>query len=137
MNLSIDSHPWGEDVENLLAHLRDSNEEKIVQKQYDLILLSEVLWKDTYLLHDKLLSSVKNCVNTESGKVLLSFAHRPCEGHSPANDLEFLSLAQNKYHFIYELLESSRSYNDALDGQPVEVYLYVLYCQSNITGEKL
>lgn len=122
--LIIDSHAWGESTDSIQCHLLEKfpNEEPT----FDLILLSETLWKDTYSLHEKLLLSVNKCLNHDSGIVLLSFGHRPCEGHTPSNDLEFFTLAQDKFHFSYKLL-TSKQYNDALDGQPIEVYLYLLY----------
>ena len=130
-NLIVDSYAWGEDVQHLLQYLHETSPDSHDHPRYDLILLSEVLWKDTYPLHEKLLISVVNCLNMKSGKVLLSFGHRPCEGHSPADDLHFLTLAQEKFQLAHKLLDTTQKYQDALDGQPMEVYLYVLYHKSS------
>lgn len=81
---------------------------------FDLVLLAELLWKDTYPLHAALLDTVvrlmhkKNSVvatddSARGGTIVLcSFAHRPTDAHKSSHDLEFLQLAESKYGLCCE-----------------------------------
>ena len=72
-NCTVLDHIWGDDVHRLV--------EKIYPlRAFDVILMAEVLWKDTYTQHRNLLRSVSLALSSE-GTALVAFAHRPTEDH--------------------------------------------------------
>ena len=79
---------WGDEVSTLSCHIESST--------FDLLILSELLWKDTYTLHRQLLKTVKSCLAT-NGVALITFVHRPTATHRPENDLEFFQIAQDEF----------------------------------------
>jgi nicotinamide N-methyltransferase len=109
-NMEVLGHSWGNEG------LHDI---------YDLVFLAEVLWKDTYLMHHALLTSLHSCLHP-SGTALLALTHRPCPGHTKEHDLEFLTLARgDAFHLQCDLLFTSSAYTDAMDStEQVEVFLY-------------
>jgi hypothetical protein len=116
---------WGNQahVDNIMA--------TIDYKQFDVLFHAELLWKDTYPLHDALLTSTRILLR-DGGLLLVSFAHRPSssESHMPANDLEFFAKAASVYGFSAPVrLLCSSKYKDA-DTDPnssFEVCIYALY----------
>lgn len=123
-NLVVQPHKWGEvdtnsnDTQSLLL----AND----GQGYDVILLAEVLWKDTYALHRSLLASVNRFLRRPDGIVLLAVAHRPTDDHEPHHDLEFIALAKELYKLDAALLVRCDRYRDAIEGEPAEVFLYRL-----------
>ena len=97
-NVFVQSHIWGDDVSNLLSY------ELLDGKKFNLIILAELLWQDTYKYHKNLLFSTANCLYRENGIVLVSFVHRPTEIHAPLNDLEFFTRAESDYGFEISLI---------------------------------
>ena len=102
---------------------------------FDVILLSELLWKDTYPLHRALLESVQACLRPDGqGIVLASLAHRPSpDGHTRQHDMEFFELAtSSEFDFVVELLQTNSDMQDSLSGseqcgeERMCVYLYAL-----------
>ena len=135
-DISVRGHIWGEDVEMLLKDddksstmVLNTDQEVLNNNKFDTIILAELLWKDTYSLHNSLLLSVVKCLKPSTGRVLVGFAHRPVDGiHSVDNDLEFFELAEKNYNLSIKLLET-RELNDPFssDNGLIQVYLYELY----------
>ena len=100
---------WGQDCSELLNHSKDG---------FDTILLSELLWKDTYKQHSSLLRSVKTLL-APRGVALVSFVHRPTTAHGPEHNLEFFTrAASQEFGFVVEALATVRGgiYADAVSG---------------------
>lgn len=132
-------HKWGESVEDLLEPLRrafHNTDLCCYPERFDLVLLSELLWKDTYRSHFALLKSLKACLKPD-GEALVSLAHRPTDDfeHSRERDMEFFSLAQTaEFGFQVDLLRTEKGVSDALAGSGeanMDVYLYVLKFSAN------
>eukprot|EP01039_Chlorochromonas_danica_P011003 gene11003-12251_t len=121
-NLVVQPHKWGDADSNDTQSLLLANH----GQGYDVILLAEVLWKDTYALHRSLLASVNRFLRRPDGIVLLAVAHRPTDNHEPCHDLEFIGLAKELYKLDAALLVRSDRYRDAIEGEPAEVFLYRL-----------
>lgn len=119
-NMIVQSLEWGNDEQ--LAHARSLTSDS---KGFDVILLAELLWKDTYKLHDVLAKSVK-MICADGGIVLVAFAHRPSEEHTPDNDLEFIRRLEEELLVKASLELKSSVYKDAIELEYPEVCLYKL-----------
>jgi predicted nicotinamide N-methyase len=133
-NTIAQSHAWGESVEPLLA-LIQRPAARDVQVKFDLLLCAELLWKDTYSLHDKLLQSISQSLCRSTGLAIVTFVHRPAEGHTRVNDLEFFSRAERDHGLRYKHLGVVSTYKDCLDDSdaPAEVQVYALYFEADIS----
>lgn len=118
--MTVLPHQWGHEHET--QHLKELSTDK---QGFDLILLGEVLWKDTYKQHGALLASVSGCLKP-TGVVLLAVVHRPTDGHTAENDLEFLRRAQVEHGMVSQLLSTCSRYKDAIEMDDAEVFLYQL-----------
>jgi predicted nicotinamide N-methyase len=137
-------HVWGrEDARSLLQYGRISESGELLG--YDLILMAELLWKDTYKCHRQLLESLSACLSRD-GVAYCCFAHRPTEvvapvdnnsngigadpsstagcadagpitRHTAENDLEFFALAETEYNICCKkiTLETGNRYADVGD----------------------
>ena len=83
-------HIWGEKIDLLLQESIGEN------NRFDLILLAELLWKDTYDLQVDLLQSVSQCLFRKSGITLVAFTHRITEEHFESHDMEFFEKASQQ-----------------------------------------
>lgn len=126
-NTVVIPYRWGDSV----APLLECTESK---QQFDLILLAELLWKDTYPLHDLLLQSISQCLDKEHGIGIMTFVHRPTDTHTPANDLEFFENATRKYGLLYKRVGSCSKYYDVFEEEhvPAEVHIYGLYFSAEL-----
>jgi hypothetical protein len=110
---------WGSNVSEFL----DDN-----KNGFDIVLVAECLWKDTYNLHNDLLTSIKSLLS-EHGVALVSFAHRPIItdtwSHTKEHDLHFFSRAK-EYGFNEAKILTCNKYKDVLEEEFVEVHLYAL-----------
>ena len=106
---------WGDDAEALLTSSPSG--------RFDVILIAEPLWKDTYIQHDNLLRSI-SYLHSEHTVVYISFAHRPTDTHTPSHDLELLVKSSEKYHWNVNLISTSLKYCDVGETIPIEVCLY-------------
>ena len=106
---------WGGDAEALLNFSPSD--------RFDVILIAEPLWKDTYIQHDNLLRSMSYLLSDHT-VVYLSFAHRPTDTHTPSHDLELLVKSSEKYHWKVNLIATSLKYCDVGETMPIEVLLY-------------
>jgi len=88
------------------------------------VLLAELLWKDTYPLHDSLLRSLVSLLHPQ-GQAMLAMVHRPTPVHTPQHDMEFLSRAQ-AHGLEYTHLGVVSRYQDLWDEKFAEVHLYSL-----------
>lgn len=118
-------HKWGEEVDSMHKVILTNTAGGAVD--VNVILLADVLWRDTYPHHADLLKSVANLLSDTDGIVLIGIAHRPCEGHSPDQDMEFISLASSNFGLLHEKVLSTCQYADAMESDPIEVHLYKLY----------
>ena len=111
---------WGSNVSEFL--------EKETMNGFDIVLVAECLWKDTYYLHNELVSSIKSLLS-DNGVALVSFAHRPSltdsHTHTKEHDLHFFTLA-NEFGLREEKILTSNKYKDVLEEEFVEVHLYAL-----------
>lgn len=122
-------HQWGTSVSPLLQQI-----DILETRRFDLIIMAELLWKDTYEYQNKLLQSLVNCLDNAEGIALLSFVHRPTPdmSHTSEKDLEFISSAEKEYGLTCTLLGSypSEKSVDEKEGQIANVLLYSLkFCQ--------
>lgn len=92
----------------------------------EVILLADVLWRDTYPFQRALLESISLLLSRDNGIVLIGIAHRPCDGHSPSNDLEFLTMANEEFGLLHQKILSTCKYDDAMENDSIEVHLYKL-----------
>jgi len=110
---------WGSNVSEFL----DDN-----KNGFDIVLVAECLWKDTYNLHNELLTSIKSLIS-QHGVALVSFAHRPSltdtNKHTKEHDLHFFTLAK-EYGLKEEKILTCNKYKDVLEEEFVEVHLYAL-----------
>lgn len=126
---------WGDDATDLLNLTCED-------RGYHLILMADLLWKDTYSQHRNILKSLKQCllkgspdafastcdtlVSLSTPIALVAFAHRTTEDHSRDMDLEFFSAAK-EFGFTVTFLEGSKSYADIYEcDDDFEVFLYSL-----------
>eukprot|EP01031_Cornospumella_fuschlensis_P034926 gene34926-42295_t len=118
--MMVQSLEWGCD-----EHLEQLRNSTLDGKGFEVVLLAELLWKDTYKLHNELAKSVRMlCAN--NGVVLIAFAHRPSEDHLPENDLEFIERLENEFSRKACLVSKSSVYKDAIELEYPEVLLYKL-----------
>jgi predicted nicotinamide N-methyase len=115
-NLIVEPFKWGQDPDILFRH---TNHER-----FDLVLLAELLWKDTYPLMRDLLLTVKSCLKPKTGIALFSFAKRLCEEFTEEMIYDFLKLAKEEFCFTVELIEVNEKYMDAMENYPAKVFLY-------------
>ena len=115
-NIFVKPHIWGSDVNELLLE----------QSKYDIVLVAECLWKDTYSLHIDLLTSIYHLLSSD-GCAYISFAHRPSfdKSHNKENDLEFFEHAKSM-KLKEEKILSTKKYRDALEEEFIVVHLYSL-----------
>lgn len=114
-------HCWGDDVSQMLSAGTCLENE---QCQYDVILMAELLWKDTYSLHDKLLESVFHCLQP-GGMALVSFAKRPDPAvEVPHNDDDLFTIASKMGFSVTQL--ASKDMNDVCSCELVSVTLTML-----------
>ena len=140
-NASASSYVWGDDVAPLMDRLKESD-----NKGFDLILMADLFWKDTYHLHRNLLDAIKKLqaplpITSSSSLLsssqstplcLIAFAHRPTELHTPSKDLEFFKVASEEYNYHCQLIEVCDKYGDDTDNDSdsVEVFLYAIFAHS-------
>ena len=89
---TVMGYRWGESATTLLSSPY-SNEDTSLP--YDVVIMAELLWKDTYHLHQKLLISAYECL-TQGGIAYVSFAKRPVESSDCGkkhNDDDFFTQA--------------------------------------------
>lgn len=137
-NVIILPYEWGTNPSLLLDAISDISDDDSSttnaqqdwrQQHYDVILLAEVLWKDTYPYHSDLLFTVQSCLSP-SGIVLITIVHRPTANHSIDQDLEFLSQAKEQYGLQCRYLGLNHDYKDVFEDdrdKHCEVHLYVLF----------
>lgn len=114
-NVHVTGHIWGESASDMLSWVDDTG--------FDVILMAELFWKDTYQHHRNLLETVSSTLS-KTGIVLVSFAHRPSVDHSPDNDLEFFSLASSEFGLESVHLGTFSKYREAGEDSFIDVQLY-------------
>ena len=123
-------HIWGDDVSSMLtAHSGDCST-SIVPNKFDIIIMAELLWKDTYLLHEKLLTSASQCLSP-GGIILVSFAKRPVPSDSglssqtrelkPHDDNDFFSLAAKSGFEVVQLVSVQKNDVCSSSSEMIEV----------------
>lgn len=147
----VGGHDWGDEatMRKLLCYT--------LRGHFNILILAELLWKDTYHKHRSLLSSVKmaliglpsnesesrneshrqaasNTVKTDYEVLpmaLVSFAHRPTATHTPGMNDEFFVLAREEFGLSVELLKTSNQYCDVGEeySRDFVVFLYKLTVQ--------
>lgn len=135
------SHRWGDSVEPLLkliekVEIPDQSQPPGPAK-YDVILCAELLWRDTYSQHGKLLQSITQCLREDGGVAIVTFVHRPTSEHRPAHDLEFFHQAEQRYGLHSRHLGVVRGYRDCLedsDAGEAEVQVFLLYYTPEVAG---
>ncbi len=115
-NTTVIPHKWGDSVSNIWESITENTIALTTEStnSFQLILIAEPLWKDTYPLHNSLLHSISVLLSKSDGIALISFAHRPTEGHVAANDLEFFTLGREKYGLKHTYVGACNKYADAL-----------------------
>ena len=120
VNCQVLGYKWGEDVDILqrACEGRDG---------YDLILLAELLWKDTYSEHIRLLQTISKCLSKSSGIALMAFSHRPSSTHTEANDMEFFEKAHRLFQLNCTFICTSDKYRDVDSDENALVKVYCLH----------
>ena len=111
-------HKWG-DIESCHHILKLSNLD--VQK-FDVVIVAECLWRDTYCQHENLLKSCCEFL-ADHGTILVAHTfHNP--GYEE-KDLEFFSRASNEFQLVVKLIETRKNmpYIDGSEGDESDVYL--------------
>eukprot|EP01041_Mallomonas_annulata_P008956 gene8956-18532_t len=90
--VKICGHIWGNNVDLIRSTFRQDG-------RFDVILLAELLWKDTYPLHRALLASTTSLLAPD-GLAIVSMVHRPTVGHSEENDKEFFHVAETEFKLV-------------------------------------
>jgi len=124
-------HLWGNSAANLTACVENA--------LFDVLLLAEVLWKDTHHLHDQLLQSVSQTLDRSHGVAIMTFVHRETESHTAGNDLEFFTLAEEKYGIHSKCLGQCFDYKDVFDDSNcnVAVNVYILFYDADVSAYSL
>lgn len=121
-------HIWG--AENVIPILNLGDISTAGEREgYEVVFLAELLWKDTYPLHKKLLESLSACLNRHSGTAYMTVAHRPTSkliNHYAENDMEFFSIAFSEFGLQHQLLQTSSKYHDVDETVSINVHLYSL-----------
>ena len=121
-------HIWG--IENVPPILNLGDISATDEREgYDVVFLAELLWKDTYPLHRKLLESLSACLNRRTGIAYMTVAHRPTSvliNHSAEHDMEFFSVAFSEFGLQHKLIQTSSKYHDVDETVPINVYLFSL-----------
>ena len=128
-NCNVLAHKWGEDMDKLLHVSEDT------LNGYDLIILAELLWKDTYPEHFRLLTSVAHCLSKEAGIAVVAFAHRATAKHSEENDMEFFDTAQRDFGLKCTRVCTSADYYDVDSDEKATVKLYFMHFAENLSVE--
>lgn len=111
-------HIWGDNVDHLLKLSGDHS------YGFDVILMADVLWKDTYGQHRSLLSTITSSMRTDYSSetnaslksvALIALGHRPTVSHTPEHDLEFFHLAEVEFHLRCTLMDTISKYRDVYD----------------------
>lgn len=125
------AHLWGDPVEDLRTCINNDF--------FDVVVLAEVLWKDTHHLHDQLLQSLSKTLCHEHGVAFMTFVHRETETHKAENDLEFFTLAAEKYNLRSKCLGQSTNYKDVFEdsNHNATVNVYLLYYNSDFDQYKI
>ena len=111
-------HKWG-DIESCHQILKLSN---LHVQKFDLVIVAECLWRDTYCQHKNLLKSCCEFL-AEHGTILVAHTfHNP--GYEE-KDLEFFSRASSEFQLGVKLIETRKNmpYIDGSEGDESDVYL--------------
>lgn len=115
---------WGDDVKGLLSAGVVSGHGT---ELYDVIIMAELLWGDTYSLHENILTSACQCLK-QDGAIYVSFAKRPLECTSSLkgqhDDDDFFRLAVKFGLSISEI--SCTKMSDVCSTEKVDVRLIIL-----------
>lgn len=116
-NMDCRGHIWG-------------SEDVTVSKRYDVVLVAEPLWKDTYPLHRALLRSI-DALLKDDGVCYLTFAHREAlcghgVEHTLDHNLELFMIASIEFNINSQLINTVDKYNDVGENVPIEVYIYCM-----------
>jgi predicted nicotinamide N-methyase len=121
-------HIWGAESAQEILDLSETN--TLGEKQgFDVIFMAELLWKDTYSLHRKLLESLSICLNKANGIAYMAFANRPTSqslGHTAEKDNEFFELARGEFGMESHLLATNSEYCDVGESVTIDVHLLSL-----------
>lgn len=117
-NYAVQGLEWGNK-----GQIRECLSQGKVANGYELIIQSELLWKDTYGLHRGLLETTQELL-APNGTVLVAYANRLNETYFAENNYEFFQLAEKVYHFNVKLLDTVVKYSDVDDSNTIPVYLY-------------
>jgi len=117
-SIGIMPHMFGQNCDDLLSCIPQET-----QLGYDVIILAELLWKDTYKFHRDILANCKSCLH-EDGTIYISFCHRECESHSKENDLEFFEIAEEQFEFVYIYIGGYLNKNYGIDDTDILVHYY-------------
>ena len=120
-NYHVTGHKWG-DMDSCKKIL---SLEKLDGKKFDVVIVAECLWRDTYCQHENLLRS---CVELLADDGIIFVAHT---FHNPGyeeKDLEFFSRAKDDFGLDIELIETRKhmAYIDGSEGDESDVYLKTL-----------
>lgn len=120
---AVMGYSWGDSVTTLLGapHTNEST-----SQLYDVVIMAELLWRDTYPLHRKLIISAHECL-TPGGVAYVSFAKRPVDssdGLQKHNDDDFFAHAVD-IGFDVKHLECVQK-NDVCSKDIVEVLILSL-----------
>eukprot|EP00943_MAST-04B_sp_MAST-4B-sp1_P004982 g4982.t1 len=117
-NYNVLGHKWG-DTDSCKEILKTT---ALNGKKFDVVIVAECLWRDTYCQHANLLTSICELLS-EDGIVFVAHTfHNP--GYEE-KDLEFFSRANNDFGLDVKLVETRKNmaYIDGSEADASDVYL--------------
>lgn len=128
---------WGnlQDEQVLLSMLPKTS------RGFNLVLVAEPLWKDTVESHTDLASSLSRLLapNEPAAVAYVCFCHRPNDRHKPEDDLDFFTIALERFKLYSEKVRTiSGEYRDVLDDDEntIDVHLYRLYRSESVSSDR-
>lgn len=127
-NYAAVGYIWGKD-ENVLQ------ENTSGKSGFDLLILADLLWKDTYDCHEELVTCIDRLLSAD-GIAVVAFVHRSSPSHNIEKDMEFFTRCE-AHDLNYDLEERCNKYEDIYsEGSPVEVLIYSVSKKSAVDKEK-
>lgn len=120
---TVVGYRWGDGSSVLLESLYRFSGVKRGER-FQLILMAELLWRDTYHLHGALLRSAKSCL-ADNGTIYVSYVNRTPEDNLLICCDDFFLKASSEYGFSVSKVANYRR-NDVCSCEIVDVYIMAL-----------
>ena len=142
-NILVLPHRWGDSVDSLLCLINNNTGTNTANAtcvestlKFELILLAELLWKDTFPMHNDLLNSIAHCLCKDNGIAVMTFVHRPTTEHTAEMDLSFFEHAREKFGLHMHYVGVNNKYKDVFEDDSskyADVHMYLMYYDADIS----